>query len=175
MNNSKERINIKFDRYLINRYDQATTYVQQRGWVPLNTIIMANTVMFWGCAFSRNILEHETTYLPIIFGSVDLTIHFMRWKENQGYWENQRKTQALNAEVVAEYDRYILRHILTAIVLFLVVPSTIVSSSLVDGLLSIVVGICLVSSGYLRCCRYIGPGDYARKRQAHVSGSYQGV
>src|SRR5260370_19971 len=42
-----------------------------------------------------------------------------------------------------------------------------------DNLRDVISGVTLVGMMYLRCCRYLGPGDFARERRVSMSGAFE--
>jgi len=157
----------KADNCIIGLFDRATTAIQRRGWLPLNTLIMANECLFWATAFVTNADGMWIVVICIVAGP-SLYFAHERWKNANGYWESARKIQELNAQVVYIRSFVMVRAPMVASMLP-VMSANIFTMSLVWA----VNGLALFGMMYLSCCCFIGPGDFARKRQEIPSGTWQ--
>src|SRR4029077_8917449 len=157
----------KADNCIIGLFDRATTAVQRRVWLPLNTLIMANDCLFWATAFVTN-SDSLWIVVTCLFAGPSLYFAYERWKNANRYWENCRKTQSLNAQVVYIRSFVMVRAPMVASMLP-VMSASIFTMSLVWA----VNGLALLGMMYLNCCCFIGPGDFARRRQEILSGAWQ--
>src|SRR5258706_8789930 len=154
----------KIDNWVIEQFDKGTTLLQKKGWLPLNTLIMGTECLFWSLLVVGS--SGWTFYVISAIGALQLVVGFNSWKDAVGYWENQRKTLKLNAKVLVHREsgpiyRWLCLWVFIplAILEFITLSFTTVTTSLL-----------VITMAYLRCCRYMGPGDYARQRQTKVSG-----
>jgi hypothetical protein len=161
----------KWDNWIIEQFDKGTTLLQKKGIIPLNTLIMISECLFWGSLIAHgHIPNNAPDLIFVVFVGIFLFAAYYRWQKAVGYWENQRKTQDLNAQVLSEREKsFVLRFI--TVVTF---TPILVLELIVLDFIGAIGSITLITNGYLRCCRYMGPGDYARERKTSVQGLTQG-
>jgi hypothetical protein len=156
----------RFDIRIIELIDRCTTAMQRRGMLPLNTLIMGNECLFWttGIAATRGF-----DWFLYLLAAVSLSMGFVRWRNAHGYWESYRKAQELNARVLRVRDYWHLRLSVACFALVMVL--------LIDlpiwRLMGILNSVTLVFMMYLNCCRYLGPGDFAREKRESLSGAFE--
>lgn len=154
------------DAWVIDKFDKAATTIQKRGWVPLNTLIMGGECLTWP-AWSVYLYKIEPLPIGLIttgWAGVILYIAFNEWKDAHGYWENHRKTMNLNARVLHTREHKKLRMFIVIVLLLISVIELI--SSQIEYMI-ITTG--WITVAYLKCCRYIGPGEYAKQRKETYS------
>ena len=150
----------RFDIRIIELIDRCTTAMQRRGMLPLNTLIMGTECLFWSVVA----VGVPWWWMPLVV--LSLCSGYAKWRNAHGYWENHRKAQELNAWVLLARDRWDNR----AAVNMLVVLT---APLFWDNLRHVISGVTLVGMMYLRCCRYLGPGDFARERRVSMSGAFE--
>src|SRR5258706_5459410 len=155
----------KIDNWVIEQFDKGTTLLQKKGWLPLNTLIMGTECLFWVSLLSIQDFKTGFAYLATAWTAISLSVSFHTWKENANYWENHRKTLALNAEVLLVREAWHLRLTLNIPIFILLIFFIIIFD-----LKAIIFDSAAICLQYLACCRYMGPGDYARERQTKMSG-----
>ena len=159
---------MKIDNFIIETFDKGTTYLQKRGILPLNTLIMGTGCLFWSLLIVGS--TGWSLYAVSAIGALALYGEFNTWSDAANYWENQRKTQELNARVLLNRESGYLFRLFS---LFLFIPLGLFElSALVIA--AAITSILVIIMGYLRCCRYLGPGDYARQRKASLKALPQG-
>lgn len=157
------------DNKLIELHDKTTSWIQRRGIIPLNTIIMGANVLFWSTSIMV-LKEYPIIWLVVAISGISMVMGFFRWQSDNGYWEDHRKTMRLNAEVAYNRDNWKFR------VAVLCSSSFFVVSDLIQGeLLGASVQVLLVILHYLTCCTYLGPGNYAKKRKITILGVTRGT
>jgi hypothetical protein len=157
------------DDHIIALFDRATTAMQRRGWLPLNTLIMAAECLIWAALAiptGRGLFD----WYMILLAAVSLSLSFANWRNAHGYWEDHRKAQHLNALVVVL--RYFWR-IRSGIACALGASYAIQIYAIGWDPLSLIGGAGVFCLLYLKCCRYLGPGDFARERRESFSGAAQ--
>jgi hypothetical protein len=157
----------KIDTFLIEQLDKITTKAQRKGLVPMNTMVMFNEILFWGCfIINRNFKNLEPfDYVILILTPLALYFAYDKWQDAVGYWENHRKTLHLNSLVQLERENCKLR----ILVVFTFVPIMLIH--LVFGLYIMDLNaLALITLGYIKCCRYMGPGEYSRQRKEKLQG-----
>ncbi len=154
----------KADNFIIETFDKGTTFIQRRGILPLNTLLMGASCLFWSSNVAAAGFGWATPFI-IGVGAMGLYYDYKKWKDDYGYWLNQRKTLFLNAVVAMEREYISIRllTISTFIPLMLVFIYVLYLSNLISCLT-------LIVWAYLKCCHYLGPGDYAKQRQTKLSG-----
>jgi hypothetical protein len=154
---------LKIDNKTIELFDKLTTVLQKRGWLPLNTLIMGTECLFW----TLLVVGTTGTFLIAMaaFAALSLATAFYNWKEANGYWENHRKTQQLNAVVVLHREQWKWRLFAACFFLPLLVFEVITFAWNPFG-----TGILVLFLGYLRCCKYLGPGKFAREKKVNLQG-----
>jgi hypothetical protein len=158
------------DNKIIEMFDKGTTLIQQRGWLPLNTLIMGTECLFWSTVLAHTVTKGSGwSYINIGLAAICLTLSFSRWKDAQGYWKNYRKCLELNAKVLYSRDKQLI----IRMAILLIFTPFLLSDMTVFDLISMTSDITLISGVYLSCCRYLGPGDYARERSLSLSGLTQ--
>ena len=155
----------KIDNWIIEQFDKGTTLLQKRGWLPLNTLIMGTQCLCWCSWIADQGVLSTVSFFSVPYAGFVLYTAFHEWKENAGYWENQRKTQELNARVL--FQREQLRFRLIWVSLLITIGLSVIISMPFKGIIFFPSALCLL---YLRCCRYMGPGDYAKQQQKKMSG-----
>ncbi len=157
----------KIDNWIIEIFDKGTTLIQKKGWIPLNTLIMGVSCLFWSLLIVDS--KGPAFYVLSALGGLSLTGEYFTWKNAIGYWENQRKTLELNARVLLMRESSpALR--LTSLIIFLPLS---ICEFILGSYISCASSLIIIVMGYIRCCRYMGPGDYARERQTKMSGLLQ--
>jgi hypothetical protein len=157
---------IALDNKIIEVFDKGTTFIQRRGLLPLNTLIMGTECLFWSALITRSINHDDWgKYILGAASAICMSMSFLKWKNAHQYWENHRKTQELNATVLLARDDLISR--MVAILIF--VPFLLIEIPGLD-LIGATISVTLIIMCYLRCCHYLGPGDYARQRRISLSG-----
>lgn len=159
----------KIDNWFIEQFDKGTTIIQKKGWLPLNTLIMGAECLFWGGLVAVQKMN-ALGGLIICSAAVFLTVSFFTWKNAIGYWENHRKTLELNARVLLWREENVKLRYFT---LGLFVPFTILNAIELD-LIGTTSDLAILAVQWLRCCKYLGPGNYARQQQTKLSGLPQG-
>ncbi len=155
----------KIDNWVIEQFDKGTTLLQKKGWLPLNTLIMGAHCLTWVSWIADQGVLSTFSFFSIPYAGFVLYGAFYEWKENVGYWENQRKTQELNARVI--WNRGKLKPRLIWAFLLITLGLFVIIGEPFRGIIFFPSALCLL---YLRCCRYMGPGDYAKQRQTKISG-----
>lgn len=165
----------KIDDKIIDLFDGITTKIQKKGLIPLNTLIMGFKVIFFGSIMSRQNTFGILDIFLLILCAGCLVVAYFAWADAIGYWENHRKTLSLNARVLLHRERnLVLRYAITIgfiplTIIELIHMATSPASAISDATL-VISDITLISIGYLECCRYIGPGEYSRKRKSSLQG-----
>lgn len=162
---------IKADEKLIDILDTGTTFIQRRGWVPLNTLNMGANVVFWASAIVTAMRDPQSPfmYIIVLLAGLSLCQSYNAWQKAIGYWENYRLTLQLNAEVLLHREHIALRVSISIISLGVIILELLTSRNIMP----LIEFTALIFQWYLQCCKFIGPGDFARKRQESISGAHQ--
>lgn len=157
----------KTDSAIIGAYDKGTTFLQKRGIIPLNTVIMANHTLFWTSIVAAN-RDHNIMWFFAVLAAVFMFLSYNRWQRAIGYWENARKMMELNARVIVVRGNWWPRLIGLTVMLLLAVTEI-----MHNNLIGLVGSLTVICINYLDCCTYLGPGDYAKNRQSKMVGQPQ--
>jgi hypothetical protein len=157
----------RLDAILIARFDAGTTWLQRRGGVPLNHVVMADTCLFWALGFTTT----SAKVFIALFAAMGLAASYARWSGDNGYQENARKALACNARSLWFRERMLPVRLVLGAVFFLFLLANIVTADILVALHSISF-ICLL---WLDCCRYLGPGDFAREKRSTSKLQAQGA
>jgi hypothetical protein len=155
---------IKGDVKLVITVDGWTTYIQRKGWAPLNTIKMLGDCLFWG-SLSYSSMDGFLVYFIVPVGGLAMWASHRKWSEDTGYWENARKTQKLNAEVWAVR----LNAINWRILVYATMGPIAIMDIITFDYSRIVSSFGVVLVNYLTCCLYLGPGDYAKDKKESLA------
>ena len=154
------------DGRIVALFDSVMGTLQRRGWLPLHTAIMAVQCVFWSSSMANwaNTPLWILLFAPLfLLAAYCLAIEFRRWRDAHGYWDDYRKTQRLNAYALANRDKWPMR-------MTMVMACFSVAAILMEIAVWVNV-IAFIAVAYLPCCRYVGPGDFARERRDSLSGA----
>src|SRR6266436_807221 len=108
---------MKVDDIIIEAFDKGTTFLQKRGILPLNTLIMGTGCLFWSLLIVSS--TGWSLYAVSAIGALALYGEFNTWSNAANYWENQRKTQELNARVLLNRE---IGYLYRLLCLFVFIP-----------------------------------------------------
>lgn len=157
------------DGFLIEKFDRLMTWGQKRfGW-NLALIRFSGWIMVGVLA----ILQPQQTTASFAFNAVVWTIMCLsemnEFKKNRHYYENHRKVLALNAEVLAARENVgFLRYIQLGIFIGIMaaqIYSVFFAKESLFGIMTILCLSVLTMCQYVGTCFYMGPGEYASKKQ----------
>lgn len=156
------------DAWAIERLDLVTTWAQREGW-SLAVIIVAVRLGFIG-----SVIAHRIDWVIVVLIGFALFTTFWQWHEWRDYQESARKCQHLNA--LSQYNRdhslwiRVVTVAWTAIDLPLLIGMP--AYRLVPEVLELA---CLVTSMYLPCCRWLGPGEFGKARRERFAAVPKGA
>jgi hypothetical protein len=154
------------DSRAVELLDRCTAAMQRRGLLPLNTLVMAAECLFWASGLSLLPLDYPLGWAGCVMAGIYLNIAFARWRAAQGYWESRSKTLHLNAMAALEREQYWRWR------LFFACVSAAWQIFLADAM-CLTNCVAFIGLMYLRCCRYLGPGEFDRDRKAVLPAALQ--
>lgn len=171
----------KLDAFLVDRLDAVTAKLQRRG-VLLTTAITGNAAVVLSTALAVALFPTPHYYIAGLCGFI-WSVHLgftIKWaNENKDYPLSVRMTEKLNSEVLREREspHGLIFRAGWIYLSLLIITSNIVSciwgdQSLSVTILSVINMFAASGTCWLRACRFLGPGEFAKNRKTAHGGQY---